>query len=56
MGKKGAVYIYSVGYILVIKRNDILPFATMWMDVEGVTLSEISQKQQILLLSLTCEI
>ena len=45
----------SVEYILAIKRNDMLPFATVWMDVEGVMLSEISQKQQILCYH-SCEI
>jgi len=24
------------------KKNDILPFATTWMDLEGIMLSEIS--------------
>ena len=27
-----------------IKKNKILPFATTWMDLEGITLSEISQR------------
>ena len=26
------------------KKNEILPFVTTWMDLEGITLSEISQK------------
>ena len=32
------------------KRKEILPFATTWMDIEGIMLSEISQteKRQIL--------
>ena len=25
------------------KKNETLPFATMWMDMEGIRLSEISQ-------------
>ena len=28
-----------------IKMNEMLPFATMWMDLEGIMLSEISQRQ-----------
>ena len=26
-----------------IKKNEILPYATTWMDLEGIMLSEISQ-------------
>ena len=28
------------------KRKEILPFATTWMDLEGITLSEISQTEK----------
>ena len=31
----------------VIKKNEILPFAATWMDLEGITLSEISQTKKI---------
>ena len=34
-------------YYSAIKRNEILPFVTVWMDLEGSMLSEISQKRQI---------
>ena len=30
-------------YYSAIKKNEILPFATTWMDLEGIMLSEISQ-------------
>ena len=30
-------------YYLSIKRNEILPFTTTWIDLDGVMLSEISQ-------------
>ena len=32
--------------ILVIKKNEILPFAAIWMYSEGIMLSEISQRQR----------
>ena len=40
------VYIYTVEYHTAIKRNEILPFAMMWMELEGVMLSEISQSEK----------
>ena len=33
-------------YSPAIKKNEILPFATTWMDVEGIMLNEISQKEK----------
>ena len=37
------------GILLSCKKNKILPFATMWMDLESVMLSEISQIKTITL-------
>ena len=42
---KEMVYIYTMEYYLAIKKNEILPFATMWMELEGSMLSEISQRK-----------
>ena len=39
-------YIYTVEYYLAIKKNEILPFATIWMELEGIMLSEISQSER----------
>ena len=44
MDKENVVYIYTMQYYLAIKKNEILPFATMWMELEGIMLSEISQR------------
>ena len=38
------ICIYKTEYYLTIKKNEILPFATTWMDLEGIMLSEISQR------------
>ena len=46
MDKEDVVYIYTMEYYLVIKKNEILPFATMWMELEGIKLSEISQSEK----------
>ena len=32
-------------YYSLIKKNGILPFATSWMDFEGIILTEISQRK-----------
>ena len=36
-------YIYTMEYYLAIKKNEIMSFATTWMDLEIFTLSEVSQ-------------
>ena len=46
MDKEDVVYIYTMEYYLAIKKNEILPFATTWMELEGIMLSEISQSDK----------
>ena len=36
---------HTMEYYLAIKKNEILPFATMWMELEGIMLSGISQRK-----------
>ena len=38
-------YIYTMEYYSAIKKNEILPFATTWMELEVIMLSEISQRK-----------
>ena len=33
-------------YYSVIKKNEILPFATTWMELECIVLSKISQSEK----------
>ena len=33
-------------YYAAIKRNEILPYAMTWMELEGIMLSEISQSEK----------
>ena len=37
--------IYTMEYYFAIKKNEIVPFATTWMELEGIMLSEISQRK-----------
>ena len=45
-------------YYSAIKKKKILPFSTVWMDLENIMLSEINQseKDKYHMISLICEI
>ena len=45
-------------YYSAIKKDEILPFPTTWMDLEGIILSEIGQmeKDKYCMISLICGI
>ena len=51
-------YINIMEYYSAIKKNKILPFAAIWMHLEGIMLSEISQteKDKYCMISLICGI
>ena len=38
-------YIYTLEYYSAIKRNEIVPFAETWIDLESVIQSGVSQKE-----------
>ena len=58
--KDDVVYTYThthtMEYHSVIKKNEIMPFAAIWMNREIIILSEVSQKEKDKYTLLTCEI
>ena len=39
-------FIYTMEYYSAMRKNEILPFAAMWMELEGIMLSEKSQAEK----------
>ena len=50
--------IYTVEFYSTIKQKELLSFATLWIDLENIMLSELSQseKENYHMVSLTCGI
>ena len=47
MDKEDVVYIHStVQYYSAMRKEEILPLAIMWMNLEGILPSEISQTEK----------
>ena len=51
-------YLYTMEYYSAIKKYKIMPFAATWMQLETLTLSEVSQKEKdkYHMISLSCGI
>ena len=43
---KNMWYLHTMEYYSAIKKNEILPFATTWLEQECIMLSEISQLEK----------
>ena len=48
------VCVYAVEYYSALKRKEILPIVTTWMDPEDIMLSEIGLTERQKLYVLTC--
>ena len=55
---KNMCFIYTMDYYSVIKMNEILPLEAIWMDLEGIMLSQINQvkKNKYCVILLMCGI
>ena len=42
--RKAVLHLHN-GMLLIHKENESLPFVTAWMDLEGITVNEISQSE-----------
>ena len=40
------IYIPYISYYISHKKGEVLPFATIWMDIEGMMPSKISQMEK----------
>jgi len=55
---KDVLHTHTEEYYSAIKKNEIIPFAAIWMDLEIIVLNEVSQteKDRYHMISLICGI
>ena len=53
VGKEDVVYLYH-GILLNHKKNEMMPIATTWVDLEIIIWSEVSQKEKDKCLMISC--
>ena len=47
MDKEDVVHIYTTECYLAIEKNEIMPFAAPWMNLESIVLNEVRQRHII---------
>ena len=45
MDKQDVMYVNMMEYYSAKQNNEMLPFATTWMDLEDIMLNEINQRK-----------
>jgi hypothetical protein len=52
------MYLYTMEFYSVMKKNEILSFASKWMELENIILNEVSQvpKTKNHMISLICRV
>ena len=50
------IHTYTMEYYSAIRKDDVPPFVTMWMDLENIMLSEIRAKVKNHMISLMWDI
>ena len=45
MDSEDVVYTYTMEHYSAVKKNQIMPFAATWMELETLILSEVSQRE-----------
>ena len=45
--KEDVVHTYTMEYYSAIRKDEILPFVTIWMDLENIMLSKIYQSEKL---------
>ena len=43
------MYIHTMEYHSAVRKNEIMPFAATWMDLEIITVSEVRQRKMNIL-------
>ena len=56
--KEDVVHIHIMEYYSAVKKNEILPLMTTWMDLEAIMINEVSEteKYKYHMILLTCGI